>query len=129
MTREFGRKQENKSEIRQFTLQRKYIEFIKSRRKTAEGRINSGGFSRLNEGDKIRFFDGRDPDYGIVCEINGIARYKGFREMLEAEGFSTMIPDVESLEEAVNIYNKIPSYTERAKRNGVLALRISVIKT
>lgn len=110
--------------IPEFTLRRKYIELIKSGDKTTEGRINSGGFRRLKEGDKVRFFDGREPEFSVLCEILGIGRYRSFREMLEREGFESMIPDAKSLGEAVGIYNRIPSYPDRARKNGVLALRI-----
>ena len=49
--------------------------------------------------------------------------------MLEREGVNKMIPEAESLNEAVGIYNRIPSYPEKAKRNGVIALRIKVLGT
>lgn len=127
MSLEYKHRTEAFSEIPEFTLRRKYIELIKSGEKTTEGRINSGGLKRLNEGDLVKFFDGKEPEFNVLCEITGIGRYKGFREMLEKEGFTTMIPDAKSINEAVNIYNRIPSYPERANRNGVLALRIKVV--
>ncbi len=110
-----------------YTLQRTYIDLIRRGSKTIEGRINSGGFSRLEEGSQIKFFDRREPTYDVLCNILGIGRYKTFIEMLEAEGFLNMIPDASSLDEAVRIYNGIPSYPERARRYGVLALRLQVV--
>jgi len=117
--------QKEQPQIPEFTLQRKYIELIQSGRKTVEGRINSGGFRNFKVGDKLRFFDGKNPDFDVKCEIVGVERYTGFREMLETECVTRMIPYAESLNEAVAIYNRIPSYPERAKRNGVIALRIT----
>jgi len=119
--------QRDQTPIPEFTLQRKYIDLIKSGKKTVEGRINSGGFKNFKVGDRVKFFDGKHPDYYVICEIVGIGRYMGFRQMLEAEGVTKMIPEAESLNEAVSIYNRIPSYPERAKRNGVISLRIKVI--
>ena len=128
MTKDKPRSEQNEQpQIPEFTLQRKYIELIKSGRKTVEGRINSGGFRNFKVGDKVRFFDGKNPDFDVICEVVGVGRYAGFRQMLETEGVAKMIPDAESLNEAVAIYNRIPSYPERAKRNGVIALRIKVI--
>ena len=124
---EFRHSTEMASEIPEFTLRRRYIELIKSGEKTTEGRINSGGFRKLNEGDRVIFFDGKEQSVNVLCEIIGIGRYKSFTEMLAKEGFKTMIPDAKSLDEAVSIYNRIPSYPERAKKNGVLALRIKVV--
>lgn len=130
MTADQPQKFEQKDEpIPEFTLHRKYIDLIKSGKKTVEGRINSGGFKNFKVGDKVKFFDGKNPNFFVVCVITGIGKYATFREMLEREGVNKMIPEAESLNEAEGIYNRIPSYPERAKRNGVLALRIKVFET
>lgn len=120
-------KPENKKFIPEFPLYRKYIEMIQEGTKTVEGRINSGRFRRVSPEDRIRFFDRNQPDFGVLCEITGIRKYPDFRSMLMSEGFQQMIPDVSTLEEAVNVYNAIPSYRERVRKSGVLALRLKVI--
>jgi ASC-1-like (ASCH) protein len=127
MSKEPEKRPHEQSEIPEFTLRRQYIELIKSGKKTTEGRINSGGFKHLIEGDKVKFFDGKEPEINVLCEILGIGKYASFSEMLTKEGFQTMIPDARSLDEAVGIYNRIPTYPERARKNGVLALRLKVV--
>ena len=46
--------------------------------------------------------------------------------MLVSEGFKKLIPTARSLEDAVAEYNRIPSYPERARRNGINAIRLEV---
>lgn len=129
MNTEAGNPNEQRRSVpfQEYTLQRKYIDLILSGEKTVEGRINSGGFARVRVGERIKFFDKRNQNSSVICEVTGIGRYRSFREMLIHEGVTNMIPDAESLEEAESIYNRISSYSQRAKQNGVLALRIKVV--
>jgi ASC-1-like (ASCH) protein len=120
--------QENKAlQIQEFNLYPKYIDMIKQGTKTTEGRIYSGRFKRLNANQIVRFVDKLDHDYNVLCQITGTGRYKNFHDMLSAEGYTTMIPDATTLEEAITVYNSIPSFQERAKRHGVIALRLKVL--
>ena len=43
-------------------------------------------------------------------------------EMLEATDYKKCIPEARSLDEAFNVYQRIPGYIDRARQNGVLAL-------
>lgn len=103
------------------TLKNVYLNQIKSGQKTIEGRINSGMFLRVQEGDKFRFFSNNDE---VNCTITKINKYKSFAEMLQAEGYKKCLPNVSTLEAAVKAYSVIPGYDERASRSGVLALHI-----
>ena len=128
MNKEIIFNSERQKPIPELSLKRKYINAIKLGEKTTEGRINSGFFRNINQGDRIKFFNENKPYISVVCEIKEINKYKGFREMLEKEGYSTMVPDVKSLDEAVRVYDNIPNYTERAKEKGVLALKLRVVR-
>lgn len=128
MNKEIEIKYERQKRIPELSMKRKYLNLINSREKTTEGRIDSGFFKHLHEGDKIKFFNDSKPYISVLCEIDKINKYKDFKEMLQSEGYSTMIPDAKSLNEAVDIYNRIPSYPEKANKNGVLALKLKVIK-
>ncbi|MEI8067512.1 MAG: ASCH domain-containing protein [Candidatus Shapirobacteria bacterium] len=128
MSKETGIRHENQRRIPELSMKRKYLNLINSGEKTKEGRVDSSFFKRLNPGDKIKFFNDSNPYISVICEISEINRYKSFKEMLENEDYSTMIPDAKSLNQAVDVYNNIPTYPERAKENGVLALKLRVIK-
>ena len=112
----------------EINMKRKYLQQIISGEKTTEGRINSGPFKNVQEGDKIKFFNDSGRYISALCEICGVKKYTGFQEMLVGEGYQTMVPDARSLNEAVGIYNGIPTYPERAREKGVVALKLKVIK-
>lgn len=114
--------------IPEINMKRKYLKQIISGEKTIEGRINSGPFRNLHQGDRIKFFNDSGVYISALCEVGEVHKYKGFQEMLEKENYRTMVPDAGSLNEAVNIYNGIPTYPERAKEKGVVALRLKVIR-
>ncbi|HPT66374.1 MAG TPA: ASCH domain-containing protein [Candidatus Woesebacteria bacterium] len=120
--------QEMQKIIPEINMKRKYLQQIISGEKTTEGRINSGPFKNVQEGDKIKFFNDGGRYISALCEIRGVQKYPGFQEMLEGEGYQTMIPDAVSLREAVSVYNGIPTYPERAREKGVVALRLKVIR-
>jgi len=110
------------------TLRKEYIHKIQKGTKTIEGRINSGIFSRLFRGQKIRFFYTQNPQDDVVCEIVKINKYSSFREMLEKENFKSCLPEASSIDAAVETYHSIPSFRERAAQSGVLAIHLKTIK-
>jgi ASC-1-like (ASCH) protein len=112
----------------ELTLKRMYVHQIRGGGKTVEGRINSGVILRYRAGDQIRFFYQQNRSDDVTCLITDIRKYRGFKEMLETEGFKKCLTDVRSLEDAVRVYNQIPGYSERAARSGVVALHLEVIK-
>ena len=97
---------------------------IQSGAKTVEGRINTGMFTRVRAGDKLRFFYHQAPSDDAVVTVTQVNRYRSFREMLQAEGVAACLPGVTSVEAGARVYDGIPGYAERAQRFGVLALRI-----
>lgn len=107
------------------TLYPKYIEQIRSGGKTIEGRINSGMCLAFKAGDTIRFFHAKSPR-DVTCSIKEVRTYRSFAELLQKEGYQRCLTDVHSLQEAITIYDKIPGYSERAARSGVLAFEIKV---
>jgi len=117
-----------REKIPEFTLQKQYIDLIKAGQKTVEGRINSGGFTKLLVGSKVKFFEGKNPKNFVICEITELNRYNTFREMLESEGVENMLPNIRSLEQGVRVYEEIPSYKERCQKNGCLGLKIRVLE-
>jgi ASC-1-like (ASCH) protein len=112
--------------LHQMTLRKKYIHQIKSRKKTIEGRINSGVFLRYKKGDTIRFFYQQDPSDDVICEIEAIREYPSFAEMLQKEDYKKCITDAHSLESAIRTYDQIPTYRERAAKSGVIAIQLKV---
>ena len=106
------------------TLGRQYIQQIQAGTKTYEGRINSGPFIPYQVGDKANWFAG---DLQIETRITSKKVFNSFREMLTDIGYKNMLPTARSLDDAVNEYNKIPSYAERAQRSGVVAFGLELL--
>lgn len=123
----FSSRYDTGSRQHEITLKRKYIHQIKSGGKTIEGRINNGMILRFKTGDNVRFFYKQNERDDARCKIEDIRKYKSFKELLESEGYENCLTDVRSLNEAVRIYDKIPSYSQRAAKFGVVAIQLSLL--
>lgn len=108
------------------TLMRKYLHMIRDRRKPIEGRINTGAFGRVRLGDGFRFFYMQNKDDDVHCTVTELKTFRTFREMLEHFGWQKCVPDARSLDHAVEIYDKIPGYRDKAARFGVVGMRLRV---
>ena len=109
------------TDAKQIPLKIQYLRLIQNGSKTVEGRIHSGQFKWLKVGETVEFMPG---PVSVRCVITTKNVYRSFREMLEREGVSKCLPDVRSIDEGVRIYESIPSYRERAQREGVVAFGV-----
>lgn len=105
------------------TLKQQYLSLLKSGKKTVEGRIASGMFSKVFAGTKIRFFNQAD---SVLCTVTKVTKYASFIEMLQGEGVEKCLPGTFSVEAGARIYDAIPGYRERAEQNGVVALQLQI---
>ncbi len=106
-------------------------------RKTIEGRLNKGKFADYRIGDLIWLRrDYRDKD-GILhdgephfCQVKiiDIRHYASFLDLTRAEDFKTVIPYVDTAEQAADEYNKFYSPEDQASY-GVLAIQIALAPT
>lgn len=126
---EFAPKQQQRSsKMHTCTLKKIYLDQILSGKKTVEGRINSGMFLRIKEGDSIKFFCGSNNYYTkVICKVTKIEKFASFEAMLNQVGYQNCLPECYSLYQAANEYSKIPHYTDKARQNGVLALHIEKV--
>lgn len=109
------------------TLKNPYLGYIASGRKTWEGRINSGQFAKLVVGDHITFFNHTNRA-GVRCKIVDKQTYRSFEEMLsDGDRVSAYLPGVRDLNQGVNVYLSIPSFAQRAARNGVVGLKLELV--
>ncbi len=103
------------------TIGMKYLKMIIDGRKTIEGRINTGMFAKVSQGENIQFFC---RDLKVLCRVKRITPYPTFAKMLEQEGVAPCLPDESSLQRAIDIYARIPSYPERERKFGVVAIQL-----
>ncbi len=111
------------------TLYPKYINFMRTGKKTVEGRCNTGMFKKINVGDSISFFSKKDSNNEITMEVVEKREYISFKELIEAEGVQAMLPDLNQGEAdvALKIYRQIPGYVLKEKKFGVVALQLKKI--
>lgn len=95
-----------------------YLSFILNGQKIIEGRLNNGKFKNLKIGDILLIGPKEEKFY-----IEKISIYESFKDMLSKEGIHNVVPDKNSIEEAVEVYYNF--YTrEQEKEFGVLAIKI-----
>ena len=109
------------SQHHDLTLKGQYLSQIKNGSKTVEGRIFSGQFTRYREGDTIRFFNRND---SVTCRIKAVNSFNTFKEMMQHCGVHACLPDANSLEDGVAAYHKIPNFSDRERRSGVVSFEI-----
>lgn len=106
----------------EINVQEPYLGYILSGKKTVEGRLNKGKFGSLKNGD-ILMMGSTAKEYEVVA----VKIYKTFKEMIEKEGVNSVIPDKNSIDDAVGVYYKF--YTpDQEKEFGVVAIRIKKIE-
>ena len=106
-------------------IQNKYFDFIKSGLKTVEGRLYTEEFHNLSKNTKIKFFTS-DEQY-LTCRLINFKKYPNFKEMLMNEGLEIMLPKINSLEKAIEIYQSFPNYKKFENEFGAIAMKLEVI--
>jgi len=126
-TRRSGSTSNNHRKVKSITLMKKYIHLIRDGKKTIEGRVGTAMFTGIRAGDHIRFFYMHNQKDDVTCEVTRVTKYKTFRKMMEEEGVQRCIPDCRNLEEGCEIYNRIPGYSVKESKFGVIAFKLNVI--
>nr|QBK92836.1 MAG: ASC-1 like domain protein [Pithovirus LCPAC401] len=100
-------------------LNKRWFQFVKSGLKTIEGRLDkeTGKYRLIKSGGKITFTDG---DERLEVRIKAVRKYNSFRDMLTHENMSKILPDVNNLEDGIDVYRKI--YGNEDRIMGVLAI-------
>ena len=111
------------------TPERPYLKWLKDGIKTAEGRVNSEKYQKIEIGDELIFSDIKSNDF-----IKGIVTFKHkyitFGEMLKSEGVKNMLPFLnnDDLKKGIQVYQNFPG-SERVKKFGCVAIGIKVTES
>ena len=87
-------------------VQEPWYSFIKNGSKIIEGRLNEGMYSNIKNGDIIKLNKHNDDNEFIFLIIREIKKYKSFREMLEFEKIEDVLPNINTIENGINIYRQ-----------------------
>ena len=98
-------------------VQEPYFSFLKNGQKTIEGRLGKEKWLQLKK-DEILIVN-----KSLKLKVIKVTKYKSFEEMLIFEGIKNVIPDKQSLKDAVNVYYNFYSI-EDEKKYGVVAIKI-----
>lgn len=102
----------------ELNVQEPYFSFIKSGKKTVEGRLGKNKYLSLKQGDLIKIND-------IEAVVVKVVKYSNFKDMLIQEGVENVIPESENLESAVNVYYRFYS-KEDEEKFGVVGISIKL---
>ena len=76
-------------------------------------------FSMMTSGDRLEF-----DDMGFIT-VGNVRKYGDLSELMEVEGYSNVIPEAETVEQAIEMIEKASDWNVGiAKDRGVLALRV-----
>lgn len=80
-------------------------------------------YEAVTSGDRIEF------DHLGSITLGAIRRYKSLQELLEMEGHPNVVPDVDTMEEAMERLRATPEWDRKAEdAKGVMALRVRSAK-
>ena len=102
-----------------------YFTFLRNGQKTIEGRIKKGKYSFIEPGDEI-VVSSIDETENVRVAVLRVATYSSIREMLEVEDLKKVLPDAESVERGVQIYEKFYT-TQQQKEFGVVSIEVELI--
>ena len=102
-----------------------FMQYMERGIKKAEGRVATPQVRSMKIGDRL-YLKGTE-EYGIF-EITYLHFYPGFSEMLDGEGLKTMVPFVDTKEEAIGIYESFEGH-EEVEEYGCCAIGIQHIET
>ncbi|KAL1544876.1 hypothetical protein AAHA92_21671 [Salvia divinorum] len=98
-------------------VQEPFFSLLSDGLKTIEGRCAVGDYKRIQAGHILLV------NKCLTLQVQDVRQYSSFREMLEVENLSNILPGVTSIEEGVRIYRNFYS-EEKERSNGVLAIYV-----
>lgn len=108
----------------QVNVQPIYFEMIQRGKKTVEGRIAKPKYQSFSVDDTLVFQSG---DFEVATRVIEVKKFTSFRQMLNHYGTHSCVPNINDIEEAINVYHSFPNYAEDEKKFGVIGIKIELI--
>ena len=104
-------------------VQEPWFGYIKSGKKTIEGRLNKGSFQELKKGDIVYW---KNADKIIKTKIISVHHHKDFEKMLKTHRLYNVLPSIRTYKDGVKVYHKFFSPSD-VKKYGILAIKLQKI--
>lgn len=110
-------------------LNEPWFSYVKNGIKTIEGRIYDDKRRIIQIGDTITFtnkkgsgepFSKSVVDLAIWDNTNKKSNKSTFKDVIDEENYKQLIPNAETVEDAIKVYENIPGYNEKAKEFGII---------
>ncbi|HSD98695.1 MAG TPA: DUF2110 family protein [Patescibacteria group bacterium] len=106
-----------------------YFSAVKDKTKTIEVRPSkeeNDRYAQMKAGDEIIFTNSETKEeLGVI--ITFVHHYKDIKTLLEKESVKNVVPNINSLEKAMEMYNAIEGYKERIEKFGIYAIGVETI--
>ncbi len=87
--------------MRKIFFKQKYLDYILEGKKPLEGRVGYDNIKKFKVGDYI-YLNGK-----YKAQIIDIKKYSTFKEAVDENNYKLLIPDANSPEEAIKVYEKL----------------------
>lgn len=98
---------------------------IKQGVKTVEGRKFSNKLASLKSGEILKFCCANN---SLLTQVVKVVPYKSIDEYLHSEGFSKVLPGIESFQEALDVFLGYNNNEGQDTSGGFLAIHIKVME-
>ena len=95
--------------VRKMWLQQKYYDFVANESKVFEGQLGTGKNRDLKIGDSIVF------NNLLKVKVTSIHIFSSYEDVMKVSDFKKLIPDAESINEAINIHEEFYFKKKQAK--------------
>jgi len=105
-----------------------WFTYIKTGKKTVEGRLNTGIFAGIKQGDTVEWYI-VDTDQKVNTYVTFVHKYESFEQMIQTETLESVLPGIDTLADGVAVYDRI--YREKIKgidgKYKIIAIGVKVI--
>lgn len=98
------------------------FDLVKIGKKDIETRAATPRHMLVNVGDTLLFLCGKEK---FSRKVSRVAHYPTLEELFKSEKLSSIVPWVESEDEARKVYFSFPGYKEKIKKFGIVAWELS----
>ena len=98
---------------------------VKNGSKSIEGRIFDDKRKQININDIIIFINREDKNDSFERRVTNIKVFNppiSFKDVINENNYKLLIPDAETIQEAVDVYENIEGYPEKAQEEGIIFL-------